>query len=70
MLTDMPNYRADLYTAGAHYRRTERFDASNPVEAVEIARQRVVAHGLDYAVLYACDGTGLTQHIAKVGAER
>ena len=66
----MPNYRADLYALGARFTGTERFDASNPVEAVEITRQRVVALGLDHAVLYTCDGTGLTQHVAKVGAER
>ncbi|MFE9955813.1 hypothetical protein [Micromonospora sp. NPDC005299] len=66
----MPNYRADLYAAGDRFTGTERFDASNPVEAVEIARQWVVALGLDHAVLYACDGTGLTQHVAQVGAAR
>ena len=70
MLADMPNYRADLYAVGYVWRRTERFDAANPVEAVEITRQWVVALGLNHAVLYACDGTGLTQHVAKVGAER
>jgi hypothetical protein len=64
------NYRADLYAAGDRFIRTERFDASNPVEAVEIIRQWVFALCLDHAVLYACDGTGLTQHVAKVGAER
>ena len=70
MLAGMPNFRADLYAAGAQFDRTERFDASNPVEAVEIARQRVVALGLDYAIVYAADGLGRTSHVAKVGAER
>lgn len=70
MLTNMPNYRADLYAAGPLWQRTERYDASNPVEAVETARQKVAAHDSEYALVYAADGNGHTTYIAKVGAER
>ncbi|MGK5737295.1 hypothetical protein [Micromonospora sp. URMC 103] len=66
----MPSYRCDLYAAGARFRRTERFIARHEVEAVETARGLVVAHGVDYAVVYVADGAGHVEHIAMVGAER
>ncbi|MFC3504783.1 hypothetical protein ACFOOK_27980 [Micromonospora krabiensis] len=63
-------YRADLYAAGDVYKDRERYYARNEVEAVDAARQLVVAHGLDHAVLYATDGNGHARRITKVGAEQ
>ncbi|MEU4640805.1 hypothetical protein [Micromonospora sp. NPDC023814] len=63
-------YRADLYAAGAAFDHTERYIARNETEAIDAARQMVVAHGLDYAEVYTSDGQGGVTHIAMVGAER
>ncbi|MEU5946333.1 hypothetical protein ABZ793_12315 [Micromonospora sp. NPDC047465] len=63
-------YRADLYAAGAQFQRTERYVARHETEAIDAARQMVVALGLDYAEVYISDGHGRAQHVAMVGAER
>ncbi|MFG3702359.1 hypothetical protein ACGF5C_31430 [Micromonospora sp. NPDC047620] len=63
-------YRADLYAAGAEFDHTERYIARNETEAIDAARQMVVALGLDYAEVYRTDGHGEITHVAMVGAER
>lgn len=66
----MPNYRADLYAAGERFDHTERYDARHEVEAIDTARQLVVAFGLNSATVFKCDGLGHAARIAKVGAEQ
>lgn len=66
----MPTYRADLYGDGARYKRTERLTAASDDRAKATARQLLVQHGADYAVVYVADGLGHICRIATVGADR
>lgn len=69
-MVDAMEFRADLYAAGGLYRDRTRFYARHEEEAVEAARQLVVAHGLDHALLFVSDSPSQARLIAKVGAER
>lgn len=64
------DFRADLYADGDRFDRTERFVADDHDEALEVARQLVVAHGLDHALVYEADGLGGASYLETVGAER
>jgi hypothetical protein len=64
------SFRADLYGPGDHFDRTERYDADSRPEAVETARQLVVALGLHGATVWESDDLGRIEYVDTVGAER
>ncbi|MEV0725984.1 hypothetical protein AB0I37_24800 [Micromonospora purpureochromogenes] len=64
------DFRADLYAHGGTFYRTERFVADGHDEALEVARLKVVALGLDHADVYEADGLGGAAYLDTVGAER